>query len=1161
MANIPGNNNDNTLDGTVDDDLIEGFGGDDTIRGLAGDDYLNGGNNNDTIEGGEGADIIRGESGSDVLVYETSTSGVTVDLGDLTEVAPGITATVGSGGHAEGDIIRGMDNIVGSSFDDTLSLAADSAINNTFIEGGAGDDVISGSDQVNFLSGGDDADTIIGATDGDVIDGGTGSTAADDANDFDTLDLRGLGPILFSDVTNDFDGNSTSGTITLTNTGATFTFFEIERILVDVGPNTPAVDGDETGGFAQGAVAPITTNVLANASDSDGDPVVLDPTFTPTVTGGSGIVSVGSGGTIIYTPDGSEQVGDVVEITYQVTDGAGGTDTSTVTLTVGAGSNTPPVAADDQSSTAQGVPVTIAPLDNDSDADSDPLEISDLGTPVDENGNPIVGAIVSENSDGTITFTPPEGFIGTAHIPYSVTDGVDETSAEICIDVLVDTDGDGIANVDDLDDDNDGITDIDELAFDVWKFSENNDQVAEFTLGDGANVITGYVDYPTAGSVRPIAEGADTAGLYEQSGAGTYVINFDDPVQTATLSVGNIILGNQVGGFQVTLADGTVLTNVGELQTGTNPLGHGGAAGPNAANNVGTAVTIDGETYIQGNGASHLATDQAEVNVTYDPSNTPGLSPDNGIVSIEFTQTGTGQWEAWAGFKLKASYAGDTDGDGIIDSLDLDSDNDGISDLEESGADTDALDPDGNGTIDGAQFVDDDGDGLADSVEAANGSDQGNTPRDSDDDGIADYLDLDSDNDGISDYIEGQSTTNFVAYSSADSDGDGIIDVADSTTGFGGDFVSPTDTDSDQVSDFVDTDSDGDLIDDIDESGLTALGVSTNGIDDGSGVTFDNQDGAIDQDGLVGLQTGLTNEDRDASDVDFRSLGNTPPVDGDETGSFAQGAQGPIATAVLGNASDADGDPVVIDPSFTPIVVGGTGIVTISGGNIVYTPNGSEQAGDVVEITYQVSDGAGGTDLSTVTLTVDAIPCFVRGTVISTLGGEVLIEDLKVGDRIVTRDNGLQKIRWIGSRTVSGRGKLAPVRIGAGVMGNDADLWLSPNHRVLKHGFAMELHFEAHEVLLAAKHMLETQGVELIELDQVEYFHILFESHEVILSNSIWTESFHPGQEGLKSMDTEALDEIFEIFPELKNSSKPTSNFDLARKVLKSYEAELACVI
>ena len=78
---------------------------------------------------------------------------------------------------------------------DTLSLAADSPINNTLIEGGAGDDAISGRDQVDLLSGGDDADTSIGATDGEGIDGGIGATAVDDANDFDP--------------------NPTSGTITL----------------------------------------------------------------------------------------------------------------------------------------------------------------------------------------------------------------------------------------------------------------------------------------------------------------------------------------------------------------------------------------------------------------------------------------------------------------------------------------------------------------------------------------------------------------------------------------------------------------------------------------------------------------------------------------------------------------------------------------------------------------------------------------------------------------------------------------------------------------------------------------------------------------------------------------------------------------------------------
>ena len=197
----------------------------------------------------------------------------------------------------------------------------------------------------------------------------------------------------------------------------------------------------------------------------------------------------------------------------------------------------------------------------------------------------------------------------------------------------------------------------------------------------------------------------------------------------------------------------------------------------------------------------------------------------------------------------------DTDGDGVHDQCDLDSDNDGISDLVESGDVAGiALDVNNDGTVSlveagGAGVGDTDGDGLMDVFEDGNlAMNVGTIAAHSDSDGIADFIDLDSDNDGIADIVEAQATAGYVGSADGDvtdqdADEDGVIYLFDSNDAdgasalFGGTFATPQDTDSDSMFDYVDSDSDNDLIPDSIESGLAASmsGSDTNedGIDDG----------------------------------------------------------------------------------------------------------------------------------------------------------------------------------------------------------------------------------------------------------------------------------------------------------------------------------------
>ena len=194
----------------------------------------------------------------------------------------------------------------------------------------------------------------------------------------------------------------------------------------------------------------------------------------------------------------------------------------------------------------------------------------------------------------------------------------------------------------------------------------------------------------------------------------------------------------------------------------------------------------------------------------------------------------------------------------------------------------------------------------------------------------------------------------------------------------------------------------------------------------------------------------------------------------------------------------------------------------------------------------------------------DVIPCFTPGTVIATPKGERMVEELQVGDRIITRDNGLQEIRWVGRRDMTAQELMAaphlkPVLIRAGSLGHglpERDMMVSPQHRVLINNERSALYFDDREVLAAAKHLTGIEGVDPAETRGVSYIHFMFDQHEVVLSNGAWTESFQPGEQVLDGMGNAQKLEIFELFPELQEA-EGLKAYQAARRSLKQYEARL----
>ncbi|MFZ9948649.1 MAG: Hint domain-containing protein [Gemmobacter sp.] len=181
--------------------------------------------------------------------------------------------------------------------------------------------------------------------------------------------------------------------------------------------------------------------------------------------------------------------------------------------------------------------------------------------------------------------------------------------------------------------------------------------------------------------------------------------------------------------------------------------------------------------------------------------------------------------------------------------------------------------------------------------------------------------------------------------------------------------------------------------------------------------------------------------------------------------------------------------------------------------------------------------------------------CFVRGTRIRTWRGEVRIEDLRPGDLVATFDAGLQPLRWIGSSRIAGRGRFAPVLIEAGTLGNRDDLYVSPQHRILLQGWRAEILSGEPQVLAAAIDLVNGGTIRQVEVAEVEYFHLLFDAHQIVWSNAVPSESLHVSRNSVASLRPEQRHEIATLFPELLATERPL--VAIVRPTLRPFEARI----
>ncbi len=269
--------------------------GSEVITGEDGNDALFGGAGDDTLVGGLGADTLDGGTGDNTVSYAASDRRVIVDL----------SKGIGKGGHAEGDVLRNIQNVIGSTGHDNIIGSADA--NQLFggrgrdtLRGGGGDDLLNGGGQNDMLDGGTGHDTLIGGAGDDVLYGMSGNDQLFGGSGNDTL-YGGDGDDLF-----------------LADAGADAYYGGTGNNEVSYGRSRQGVTVDLTAGTGSGGLAEGDTfhdiNIVTGSAHADS---LSGSTAADTLTGkagddslsgqdGNDVLTGGSGNDALFGGDGND---------------------------------------------------------------------------------------------------------------------------------------------------------------------------------------------------------------------------------------------------------------------------------------------------------------------------------------------------------------------------------------------------------------------------------------------------------------------------------------------------------------------------------------------------------------------------------------------------------------------------------------------------------------------------------------------------------------------------------------------------------------------------------------------------------------------------------------------------------------------------------------
>lgn len=179
---------------------------------------------------------------------------------------------------------------------------------------------------------------------------------------------------------------------------------------------------------------------------------------------------------------------------------------------------------------------------------------------------------------------------------------------------------------------------------------------------------------------------------------------------------------------------------------------------------------------------------------------------------------------------------------------------------------------------------------------------------------------------------------------------------------------------------------------------------------------------------------------------------------------------------------------------------------------------------------------------------------FTRGTRITLASGKQCpVEKLKIGDRVLTRDDGSQEIRWVGTLTMRAVGEFAPILITAGTLNNAGDLMVSTDHRLFIYQRRDRIGAGRSELLVRARHLVNGDTVKIAEGGFVDYFQLLFDTHQIVFAEGISAETMQADQRTSPVLPTEMKEAMQTPLP--GHESARHQAFEVNEKLLNRPDA------